>query len=142
MKKLTEDYADSIAEGFYDDSVSDRHESEREFDNYPCIDEFHFDVIYETYIQGVRDGESVSSASTPNVVIGVQYQDADTSVPLDRRFLLTIQEASEYYGLGVKTLYRIIHNNREAEFILEIGSHYKIKRELFEEFLKYSTNLD
>ena len=141
MKILTEDYADSIAEGFYDDSVSDRYESERECEN-GCTDENHFDVFYEGYLQGIREGESVGSGSAPNVVIGVQYQDADTSVPLDRRFLLTIQEASEYYGLGVKTLYRIIHNNREAEFILEIGSHYKIKRELFEEFLKYSTNLD
>ena len=68
--------------------------------------------------------------------------DMVSNVPVYQKFLITIEEASEYYGIGVKTLYRLIHNNREADFILEVGSHYKLKRELFEEYLKYSTNLD
>lgn len=63
-------------------------------------------------------------------------------IPVYLKFLLTVEEASQYYGIGLKTLYKMIHNNPEAEFILEVGSHFKIKRELFEDYLKYCTNLD
>lgn len=32
-------------------------------------------------------------------------------------------------------LYEIIRSNPNADFLLEIGSHYRIKRNLFEKFL-------
>ena len=141
MTYMSEDYYDSYNEGFSDGYISGSYDFEFDCAN-PCIDEAHFDVAYESFLQGFREGESVCSVSTPNVVIGVQCSSTDSNVPVNERFLLTVQEASEYYGLGVKTLYRVIRNNPEADFILEIGSHYKIKRELFEEYLRYSTNLD
>ena len=141
MTYLTEDYFDSYNEGFADGYNSGCYDFEFDCAN-PCIDEAHFDVAYESFLQGFREGESVCSVSTPNVVIGLQYHDADTSIPLNSRFLLSVEEASQCYGIGVKTLYRVIRNNPEADFILEIGSHYKIKRELFEEYLRYCTNLD
>lgn len=56
-------------------------------------------------------------------------------VPIWEKYTLNVEEASRYYGIGVKSLYEIIHNNPNADFLLEIGSHYRIKRILFEKYL-------
>ena len=55
----------------------------------------------------------------------------EASVPLWKRYALSIPEAAKYFGIGEKRLYQIIAENEGADFILEIGSHIKIKRELF-----------
>jgi len=62
-------------------------------------------------------------------------------IPLWKKYSLNIEEASIYYGIGTKKLYSIIHDNPNAEFLLEIGSHYRIKRILFEKFLDNSTTI-
>ena len=144
---ITEDYADSYGEGFRDGYISGSFDFEFECEN-EYNDENHFDVMYEGYIRGYQESCEVNTESTePKVVVvkgleGLFGTNTEMNFSLGQRYLLTVEEASTYYGLGVKTLYRLIHNNSEADFILEVGSHYKIKRELFEEFLKYSTNLD
>lgn len=56
-------------------------------------------------------------------------------IPIWEKYSLSIEEASAYYGIGMKRLYNIINNNPDAEFVLEIGTHYRIKRKMFEEFL-------
>ena len=45
------------------------------------------------------------------------------------------------YSLNVKKLYEIIRNNPNADFLLEIGAHYRIKRALFERFLDDATTI-
>ena len=60
-------------------------------------------------------------------------------VPLWKKYSLNISEAAEYYGIGEKRLRQIISENRNAGFILEVGSHTRIKRELFEKYLDEST---
>ncbi len=57
------------------------------------------------------------------------------TVPIWEKYTLSIEEAAKYYGVGTKKLYDIIRNHRGADFLLEVGSHYRIKRELFERFL-------
>ncbi|MBP5623617.1 MAG: helix-turn-helix domain-containing protein, partial [Lachnospiraceae bacterium] len=52
-----------------------------------------------------------------------------------------VEEAASYYGIGIKKLYDIIHTHQGADFILEIGSHSRIKRKLFERFLDDVTSL-
>lgn len=56
-------------------------------------------------------------------------------VPIWEKYALNVEEAALYYGIGIKRLYEIIRNNPNADFLLEIGAHYRIKRVLFEEFL-------
>lgn len=63
----------------------------------------------------------------------------EASVPLWKRYALSIPEAAKYFGIGEKRLYQIIAENEGADFILEIGSHIKIKRELFGRFLDRAT---
>lgn len=63
----------------------------------------------------------------------------EVSVPLWKRYALSIPEAAKYFGVGEKRLYQIVAENEGADFILEIGSHIKIKRELFGRFLDRAT---
>ena len=65
----------------------------------------------------------------------------EKNVPLWRKYSLNVEEAATYYGIGIKKLYEIIRNNPNADFLLEIGSHYRIKRVLFERFLDEATTL-
>lgn len=63
----------------------------------------------------------------------------EESVPLWKRYALSISEAAKYFGIGEKRLYQIIAEHEGEDFILEIGSHIKIKRELFGRFLDKAT---
>ncbi len=62
-------------------------------------------------------------------------------IPIWEKYSLNIEEAALYYGIGVKRLYSLIHEHPNAEFLIEIGSHYRIKRVLFEKFLDYTSTL-
>ncbi|WP_462350205.1 excisionase, partial [Eubacterium ventriosum] len=48
---------------------------------------------------------------------------------------LNVSEAAEYYGIGEKRLRQIAGENEGADFILEVGSHIRFKRKLFEDYL-------
>ena len=56
-------------------------------------------------------------------------------IPLWNRYSLSIPEAAKYFGIGETRIYQIVAEHPGADFILEIGSHVKIKRVLFERFL-------
>ena len=60
-------------------------------------------------------------------------------VPTWLKYSLSFQEAADYYGIGEKRLRRIVNEHIGDDFILEIGAHIRIKRELFERFLDEST---
>ena len=62
-------------------------------------------------------------------------------VPIWNKYSLNVEEASKYYGIGVKSMYEIIHNNPNADFLLEIGTHHRIKRSLFEKYLDETSTL-
>ena len=59
----------------------------------------------------------------------------EDGIPLWQRYALSIPEAAKYFGIGETRLYQIVAEHPGADFILEIGSHVKIKRVLFERFL-------
>lgn len=59
----------------------------------------------------------------------------ETTIPLWKRYSLSVPEAAKYFGIGESRLYQIIADHPGADFILEIGSHVKIKRALFERYL-------
>ena len=61
------------------------------------------------------------------------------TVPIWKKYSLSIQEAAEYYGIGEKRIRQIASENPNADFVLEVGSHIRIKRELFEKYLDEST---
>lgn len=59
----------------------------------------------------------------------------ENSIPIWRKYSLSIQEAAEYYGIGEKRLRNLIKDNPDADFFMEMGAHVRIKRELFEDYL-------
>jgi len=62
-------------------------------------------------------------------------------IPIYVKYSLNIEEAATYFGIGTKKIYGIIRDNPNADFLLEIGSHYRIKRVLFENFLNEQSSL-
>ena len=60
-------------------------------------------------------------------------------IPVWKKYSLNVVEAAEYYGIGEKKLRQLAAENGGAEFLLEIGSHIRFKRVLFEEFLNELT---
>ena len=55
-------------------------------------------------------------------------------IPYWEKATLTIEEASEYSGIGRDTLYRL-SNQKNCPFVLWIGSKRRIKRKKLEEFI-------
>ena len=68
-------------------------------------------------------------------------KDMKVNVPLWRKYSLSIQDAAEYYGIGEKRLRQITYKNQGEDFVLEIGSHIRFKRKLFEEYLDNVTGI-
>ena len=56
-------------------------------------------------------------------------------LPWWMKYTLTIEEASEYFGIGNKTLRRFIKEHREADFIIQNGAKIQIKRKAFEKYI-------
>jgi hypothetical protein len=57
------------------------------------------------------------------------------TMPLWKKYTLTVGEASVYFRIGEKKLKRLIDENPNAEFILWNGTRQQIKRKLFEQFI-------
>ncbi len=54
----------------------------------------------------------------------------DARLPVDRKYALTIKEASEFFNIGTNKLYDIA-NDPYNDAILRVGNHKLIKREKF-----------
>ena len=66
----------------------------------------------------------------------VQSQSDDSyDIPIWRKYILSVQEASKYFHIGDKKNRKLIDENPDAEFILWNGSRPQIKRRLFEQFV-------
>ena len=61
--------------------------------------------------------------------------EAEKTIPVWKKYSLNVSEAAEYYGIGEKRLRQIAGENEGADFILEVGSHIRFKRKLFEDYL-------
>lgn len=61
--------------------------------------------------------------------------------PVWHKYLLTIEEAAVYFGIGEKRLRRIVSENMQEDFVIEIGSQVRIKRVLFEKFIDLVTTV-
>jgi len=63
----------------------------------------------------------------------------ETIIQPKDKFLLTVEEASDYFGIGQKKLRQIIVNNLDAGIIIQNGVKYLIKRQRFEAYLNELT---
>lgn len=75
-----------------------------------------------------------------NKVEALEVQAEGTStknyeVPLSQKFSLNVEEAAAYFGIGERRLRQMAYEHLDDDFVLEIGSHIRFKRALFEAFL-------
>ena len=54
-------------------------------------------------------------------------------VPINQKYMLTITEASEYFGIGVKALRRLAAEHQEIS--IRYGNRWRIIREKTEDYL-------
>lgn len=59
---------------------------------------------------------------------------ASICVPLDKKLCLSVQEASAYSGIGVKTI-ELMLREPNCKFLLMVGNRRYVKRELFVDFI-------
>lgn len=57
------------------------------------------------------------------------------SVPVWEKYMLTIREASEYFGIGEHKLRDILDNNVEKKLSVWNGNRQLVRRKKLEEFL-------
>jgi len=65
----------------------------------------------------------------------------NNKISLCEKYLLTVKEAGQYFGIGENKMYRIAaeHLNSEYNFVIKNGSRTMINRKKFEDFLNAST---
>lgn len=66
---------------------------------------------------------------------------ANKSVPIWERYLLSVEEASEYFRIGRDKLRRLVDNDSECKFTVWNGSHPLIKRKRFERMIDNESDI-
>jgi len=56
------------------------------------------------------------------------------STPIKDKYMLSIKEASDYFGIGIKLMRRLAENHL-SEFAIYLGNRYLIVRPRFEEYV-------
>ncbi|MDE6640472.1 MAG: helix-turn-helix domain-containing protein [Acetatifactor sp.] len=66
---------------------------------------------------------------------------SESKVPLWEKYILTIQEAAEYFHIGEKKLRKLVEEKANADFVIMNGNRAMIKRKLFEKYLDESASV-
>ena len=64
-------------------------------------------------------------------------------VPMWKKFLLTVKEASLYFNIGENKMHRIVNDYLDSDykFVVQNGGRNMIKRQMFEEFLNQTSSI-
>ena len=64
-------------------------------------------------------------------------------VPIWEKYMLTVDEAVQYFGIGEKKIRMLISENTDTDycFTVQVGNKSLINRHKFEEFLNQTTSL-
>ncbi len=66
---------------------------------------------------------------------------SENKVPLWEKYILTIQEAAEYFHIGEKKLRKLVEERTDADYLIMNGNRVMIKRKLFEKYLDESASV-
>lgn len=56
-------------------------------------------------------------------------------IPIWEKYTLSIEEAAEYFRIGIHKLRSIVKENKDAEWVLWNANRAQIKRKKFEQFV-------
>lgn len=59
----------------------------------------------------------------------------DRQIPWWEKYTLTVEEASQYFGIGEKTLRRFIKEHGAENFIIYNGAKVQIKKKALEKYI-------
>lgn len=59
----------------------------------------------------------------------------NNNIPVSQKYSLTIEEASQYFNIGLNKLRRLAAQNPSAKWVLMKGNRILIKRSQFEKLL-------
>lgn len=65
----------------------------------------------------------------------------ERKVPIWEKLTLTVEEASDYSGIGINKLYELLSQPSSAEYVLQVGKRRIIKRKAFEAYLENSKGI-
>ena len=84
----------------------------------------------------MKSDEMVDGANIPEVVTGARMK-----LPWWQKYTLTLNEASEYFGIGYKKLSAFVQEHSDADFVLWNGNRALIKREQFQKYMDEKMNV-
>ena len=84
----------------------------------------------------MKSDEMVTGAIIPEVVTGTRMK-----LPWWQKYTLTLNEASEYFGIGYKKLSAFVQEHADENFILWNGNRALIKREQFQKYMDEKMNV-
>ena len=84
----------------------------------------------------MRSDEMVTGANIPEVFTGARMK-----LPWWQKYTLTLNEASEYFGIGYKKLSAFVQEHSDADFVLWNGNRALIKREQFQKYMDEQINV-
>ena len=84
----------------------------------------------------MKSDEMVIGANVPEVITGARMK-----LPWWQKYTLTLNEASEYFGIGYKKLSAFVQEHSDADFVLWNGNRALIKREQFQKYMDEQMNV-
>ena len=84
----------------------------------------------------MKSDEMVDGANIPEVITGARMK-----LPWWQKYTLTLNEASEYFGIGYKKLSAFVQEHSDADFVLWNGNRALIKREQFQKYMDEQMNV-
>lgn len=72
-----------------------------------------------------------------------EKSEKNQNVPIWQKYMLTVDEATQYFGIGEKKIRNLILENVDTDFCftVQIGNKSLINRRKFEDFLNQITSL-
>lgn len=64
-----------------------------------------------------------------------QYRINNVDVPIWKKYLLTIEEASKYFRIGENKLRKLAEENLNSSWVIMNGNRIQIKRQQFEKII-------
>ena len=56
-------------------------------------------------------------------------------IPIHEKYVLSVEEASLYFHIGINKLRRMVNQNKDADWVLWNQTHASIKRKKFEQLI-------
>lgn len=56
-------------------------------------------------------------------------------IPVSEKYVLSLEEASLYFHIGINRLRRMVNDYKDADWVLWIQTHASIKRKKFEQYI-------